>query len=364
MSRVLGGFAENQADFCHGFGVLCGFSPALSKGEASDLGKRPALRAFQANSTCKTAQKIQRLNQRTTPSCAFPNHAPSQPTSRALCAARFRTVSATSPKCPARRVRPRGVRPCPTRRARLIMNDNVTPSPERHRHESPAHQQNQHRARNPFAYRGARGAGPQPAERERRHPVGPAGRRVRRLGQREKLACPGRFVRRGLASLSGGAVHVHAPPHGAGRARRCRRGALRPRRPGAAPTPERPRRAQHLRHHVRAAEQPAPAVQPRGQPPVPALRHLRPALHVGGRRATDHVRDLRKDLLRARRRGACLQQRRRLPHLRRHRHRAARERGRAGPRREQNHQRGRRASLGKPDVGPHEAGVRRDGRTP
>ena len=81
---------------------------------------------------------------------------------------------------------------------------------------------------------------------------------------------------------------------------------LRPRRPGAAPTPERPRRAQHLRHHVRAAEQPAPAVQPRGQPPVPALRHLRPALHVGGRRAADHVRNLRKDLLRARRRGACL----------------------------------------------------------
>ena len=137
MSRVLGGFAENQADFCHGFGVLCGFSPTLSKDDAADLGKRPALRAFHVNSTCKTAQKIQRLNQHTTLSCVFPNHAPSQPTSRALCAARFRTVSATSPRCPT----------MPPPRARLIMKGNLTPSPERPRHESPAHRQNQHRAR-------------------------------------------------------------------------------------------------------------------------------------------------------------------------------------------------------------------------
>ena len=100
MGRVLGGFAENQADFCHGFGVLCGFSPTLLKGNAADLGKRSALGAFQANSTCKTTQTIQRSNQHTTLSCTFPNHAPSQPTSRALCAARFRTVSATSPQRP------------------------------------------------------------------------------------------------------------------------------------------------------------------------------------------------------------------------------------------------------------------------
>ncbi len=42
-----------------------------------------------------------------------------------------------------------------------------------------------------------------------------------------------------------------------------------PCRARAAPASERPRRAQHVRHHVRAAEQPAPAVQPRGQPPCP-----------------------------------------------------------------------------------------------
>ena len=45
----------------------------------------------------------------------------------------------------------------------FIMKGNLTPSPERHRHEPPSCQQNQHCIRQPYAHRGARRARAQPA---------------------------------------------------------------------------------------------------------------------------------------------------------------------------------------------------------
>ena len=85
------------------------------------------------------------------------------------------------------------------------------------------------------------------------------------------------------------------------------------------------------RHHVRAAKQPAPAVRRVGSHPMPALRAYAPRPPCRWRRAADHVRDLRKDLLRTSAEELAFNSGGRLPHLRRNRHRAARERGSTGP---------------------------------
>ena len=143
-----------------------------------------------------------------------------------------------------------------------------------------------------------------PLHRDRQH------RGRVRIGQ--VLAGAGRIVRGGQPPLSGGAVHLHPPPHDAGRKGAGGRRALCPRRARAAPAPRRARHEIDLRHGHRAAQRAAAHVFPPGQPPLPQ-RALRAALNERGGRTAAYLPRMRRDVLRALRRGDGVQQHRRVP---------------------------------------------------
>ena len=217
------------------------------------------------------------------------------------------------------------------------------------------------RWRNDRSHGNSRRAGAQSEERGRRCAAG-EDRRHRggvRVGQ--VVAGAGRAVCRGLAALSGGAVHLHAPQDDAGREGRGRRGALRPRRAGAASAAGRAGHPQHVRHRNRAAQRPAADVLAAGEPPLP--QRPRFAADAGRRRrAGAAVPGVRRAVLRAVGGGAGVQQPGRLPHLRRNRRGAHGRPCDAGAGREPDHRRGRRRAVEFADVVADDRRLPRDGR--
>ena len=101
-------------------------------------------------------------------------------------------------------------------------------------------------------------------------------------GSGQILAGAGRAVCGRLPAVSGIPVHLYPAAHDAGRAGAGGRGAVCPRRAGAAPAARRAGHPQHLRHGNGAVEQPAADVLPPGQSPLPQ-RPLS-AAHLGGSR--------------------------------------------------------------------------------
>ena len=124
----------------------------------------------------------------------------------------------------------------------------------------------------------------------------------------------------GLAAVSGSAVHLYPPPHDAGVQGQRGRGAVCPRRAGAASAPRCAGYPQHLRHGNRAAEQSAADVFPPCQPPLPqrALSAADPGCR--GRERSWSARSAARTSTRRRPRSWPLTRQGACQHMRRHGH--------------------------------------------
>ena len=210
-------------------------------------------------------------------------------------------------------------------------------------------------------YRNPRCAGAQSQKYQRRRAVERNCWRCGRFGLGQIFARAGRAVRRGLASLSRGALDLHAPPHDPGGKGTGRRNFICPRRACAAPAPRCARDPQHVRHGHGTFEQPAPHVFPSGKSPL-SQRALRSPYPRRCRRAGARLPRVRRKVLCALGRGARVQQPGRVSDVRRHGHCAHGGQEHARARRNAHHRRGRRCPVELAHVVAHDRRVPRHGR--
>ena len=163
-----------------------------------------------------------------------------------------------------------------------------------------------------------RRAGAQPEKYRRRRPAGQDRRHRRGVRLRQVLPRPRRPLCRRVEAVPRVPLHLHPPPDDRGGPGGCGRGALPPGGPRPPPAPRRPRHPLHLRHRNRAAERPAADVFKARIPSLPE-RTLPAAVAGGGGGTAAKMPRLRRGVLRPGGGGTGLQQRGRLPEVRRHR---------------------------------------------